>query len=108
MKKQEENITSLRQRIKMLEESSKKKDLMISKYEEKLTHLNRQDQSMWELLGQQRDLVKSLLVKLTLEKKTKFIQGSRKLQYHRTAPSVSVRHESCFHHNYEFLCSFSA
>ena len=93
IKKQEDDIISLQQRVKMLEDKCEEKDGIIARYEEKLNCLNTQDQAMWELHEQQKDLVKSLLAKVSLEKKTKFIQGSRKLQYHRTAPSASVRHE---------------
>ena len=38
-KKQEENIISIQQRIKMLDDSGKKKDLIINKYEEKVENM---------------------------------------------------------------------
>ena len=105
IKKQDEEIVSLQQMVKMLEESGKKKDEIINKYEEngkkrdeiinkyeeKLNHLSRQDQAMWKLNEQHKDLVSSLLAKESLERKTKFIQGTRKLQYHRTAPTPDVK-----------------
>ena len=105
IKKQDEEIISLQQMVKMLEESGKKKDEIINKYEEngqkkdeiinkyeaKLDHLSRQDQAMWKLNEQHKDLVSSLLAKESLERKTKFIQGTRKLQYHRTAPNKHIK-----------------
>ena len=91
IKKQDEEIISLQQRVKLLEESGKKKDDIINKYEEKLNHLSRQDQAMWKLNEQQKLLVSSLLAKESLSRKTKFIQGSRKLQYHRTAPNKHAK-----------------
>ena len=93
IRKQEKDIISLTRRIKELGDSSQKKDEIILKYEEKLNLLNSQDQAMWDLHNQQTDLVKSLLAKVSLERKTKFIQGSRKLQYHRTCASMSVKQE---------------
>ena len=46
-----------------------------------------------QLCRQQQDLIKSLLAEVQLKKKTKFIQGSRKLQNHRTAPTKPVMAE---------------
>jgi len=93
LKKKEEEIFLLLKRVDLLEDTCREKDKIIMKYEKKLDILSEQDQAMWELQEQQKNLVCSLMAKVSLEKKTKFIQGTHKLRYHRTATAVPVERE---------------
>ena len=93
IRRQEEEIFGLQQRVDLLEDTCREKDKIISKYEKKLDRLSEQDQAMWELQEQQKNLVSSLMARVSLEKKTKFIRGTHKLRYHRTSPTLPVQTE---------------
>jgi len=70
IRKKEDEIFLLQQRVDLLENTCREKDKIIMKYEEKLDRLSEQDQVMWELQEQQKNLVSSLLAQASLKKKT--------------------------------------
>ena len=93
IRKKDEEISLLQQRVDLLESTCREKDEAIQQYENKLDLLSKQDQVMWKMQDQQKNLVSSLLAKVSLDKKTKFIQGTSKLRYNRTGPTLPVRKE---------------
>ena len=88
-----DKLATSQSRCQALQGATSKLGQKLERSETRVAALQVGEDKAQQLCRQQQDLIKSLLAQVQLKKKTKFIQGSRKLQNHRTAPTKPVMAE---------------